>query len=221
MIFLRMLALPVLLAWLLFLPAGTWDFWQAWAYLICYCASAAGFVVFFHYRDPQLLARRLLRKEKTGQQKIILLLLKLNFAAVTMLCALDHRLGWTRQWLAPVPAWGSWLALGLIIGCQVLFVWVMDTNRFASAIIQVEDNQKIVDTGPYHYVRHPMYAVGIVQSFLTPLALGSLAVWPMFLVVIPVLAWRLLNEESLLRENLPGYREYCQRTRYRLVPGVW
>jgi protein-S-isoprenylcysteine O-methyltransferase Ste14 len=218
---LRILPIPLVLMVALFIPAGTLDFWQVWAYIGGHCAFAVIFVVYFHYRDPQLLARRLLRKEKVGQQKVILLLLKLNFAMVLMLGGLDHRLGWSQRWLAPVPAWLTLLALALIVGCQILFIRVMIANRFAASVIQVEAGQTIADMGPYRFVRHPMYAVGIAQSCLTPLALGSFIVWPMFVLIIPILVWRLLNEEKVLRRDLPGYAAYCERTRYRLVPRVW
>ena len=220
-VMLRILPIPPILMVALFIPAGTWGFWQGWAYIGCHCVAVLVFVVHFHYRDPQLLARRMLRKEKVGQQKIILLLLKLNFVLMLMLCGLDHRQGWTLSWLAPVPAWLTLLALALIGGCQFLLFQVMNANRFAASIIQIEASQSIADTGPYQFVRHPMYAVSIAQSCLTPLALGSFIVWPMFALIIPILVWRLLNEETMLRRDLPGYAEYCERTRYRLVPRVW
>jgi protein-S-isoprenylcysteine O-methyltransferase Ste14 len=220
-VILRILPVPLILMVALFIPAGTWDFWQGWAYIACHCAYAVFFVVYFHYRDPQLLARRMLRKERVGQQKVVLLLLKLNFALVLMLGGFDHRLGWSQRWLAPVPAWLTLLALALIAGCQFLFIRVMIANRFAASVIQVEASQTTADTGPYRFVRHPMYAVGIAQNCLTPLALGSFIVWPMFVLIIPILVWRLLNEEKVLRHDLSGYAEYCKRTRYRLVPRVW
>jgi len=218
---LRTLPLPYILMLALFIPAGTWNFWQGWVYICGYWSAALVFVIYFHVHDRQLLARRMLRGEKVGQQKIILLLLKLNFALILMLCGFDHGQGWTLRWLAPVPAWLTLLALMLIAGCQFLFIQVMNANRFAASIIQVESGQTIADTGPYRYVRHPMYAVAIAQSCLTPLALGSFIVWPMFALIIPILVWRLLNEETMLRRDLPGYAEYCQRTQYRLVPRVW
>lgn len=218
---LGILPLPLILMLALFIPANTWNFWQGWAYLAGHCAYALVFVVYFHYRDPQLLARRMLRKEKVVQQKVVLLLLKLNFALVLMLSGFDHRFGWSQRWLAPVPAWLTLLALALIAGSQVLFIRVMIANRFAASVIQVEAHQTIADTGPYRFVRHPMYAVGIAQNCLTPLALGSFIVWPVFILLIPILIWRLLNEEKVLRRDLPGYAEYCERTPYRLVPRIW
>ena len=217
----RILPAPPVLMAVLFIPAGTLNFWQGWAYLGLYLAASLSMVVYFYRRAPQLLERRLLRKEKIGQQKIILLLLKLHFGLVLVLCSLDQRRGWTRDWLEPVPAWLTLLALASIAGCQVIFIWVMDANRFAASIIQVEAGQTIADTGPYQFVRHPMYAAGIVQSCFTPLALGSFVVWPVFVLFIPILVWRLLNEEEKLRRDLPGYAKYCQRTRYRLIPHVW
>lgn len=220
-VILRILPAPLILMLVVFFPAGTLDFWQGWAYFCWSLAATLLVVVFLYRRDPRLLERRMLRKEKVGQQKVILWLLKLQFACVLALCALDHRLGWTHTWLEPVPIWLTVLALLLMAGCQILFCWVMDANRFAASIIQVESGQTIANTGPYRYVRHPMYAVGIVQSFFTPLALGSYVVWPLFVLIIPILVWRLLNEEKTLRRDLPGYAEYCQRTRYRLIPRVW
>ena len=218
---LRILPAPLSLMVTLFFAAGSLNFWQGWIYIGWYSVSALFFVIYFHRRDPQLLARRMLSKEKVGQQKIILLLLKVNFATILVLCGLDHRCGWTRTLLTPVPTWLTLVAVLGIAGCQLLFIQVMDANRFAASVIQVEPGQTIADTGPYRFVRHPMYAVAIAQGFLTPLALGSFAVWPMFLVVIPILVWRLLNEEQILRRDLRGYAEYCLRTRYRLVPRVW
>lgn len=218
---LRILLYPLILLVALFIPAHTWDFWQAWVYVGFSFAAATAFVTYFHFRDPQLLARRMLRKEKIGQQKVILLLLKVNYSLILVLCGFDHRFGWSQRWLAPVPVWLTLIALALIILCQILFAQVMIANRFASSIIQIEASQTIANTGPYRFVRHPMYAVGIAQNCLTPLALGSFIVWPLCLFLIPILVWRLLNEEKMLQRDLPGYAEYCKQTPCRLIPRIW
>ncbi len=205
----------------LFISAGTLKFWQSWAILGLFLGTTMLQGVYFLRRDPQLLARRLLSGEKTSRQKIIMLLIRANSFGVFALCGLDHRFDWTSALLAPVPAWLSLLALALMLAGDLMIIWIWDANRFAASIVQVESGQTIADTGPYRFVRHPMYAVALAISLLTPLALGSLVAVPAYLPVIPVIIWRLINEEKTLRRDLPGYVEYCQRTRHRLIPGIW
>jgi len=137
------------------------------------------------------------------------------------LCGLDHRLGWSRTCLAPVPWWLTWLALLAYAGSYFLLIPVCNANRFAASIIQIEAGQTVADRGPYRLVRHPMYSVSLLIWLWIPLALGSFVVLPAVAVIVPVLVLRLLNEEKMLRRELPGYVDYCQRTRYRLIPLVW
>jgi protein-S-isoprenylcysteine O-methyltransferase Ste14 len=217
----RLLPAPLFMMATLFIPAWTLNYWPGWAYLGLIVGAMIFHVVYLHRLDPQALERRLIKTENTRCQKFIILLLKVDFALILVLGGLDHRLGWTRTLLAPVPWWGIGLALGMIAGCQWMFLRVMAANRFAASVIRVEAGQTIADSGPYRWVRHPMYAAGIVQSVCTPLALGSLVALPFALLVIPLLAVRLLDEEKLLRRELPGYPEYCRRTRHRLFPGIW
>jgi protein-S-isoprenylcysteine O-methyltransferase Ste14 len=209
------------LAFLLFLPAGTLKFWQGWAFIVVNLAASLWFYIYFYKRDPQLLERRLLRKEKIGAQKFIMLLLKLVASIAYVLCGFDHKFGWSRNYLAPVPWWLTLLALALYLVCYLLFVPVLNANRIAATIIQVESGQTIADTGPYRIVRHPMYSVSLGIWFCLPLALGSFAVLPVAALMIPILMFRLLNEEKFLRRELPGYSDYCRRTPCRLIPFVW
>jgi protein-S-isoprenylcysteine O-methyltransferase Ste14 len=211
----------LLLAALLLGSAGTLKFWQGWAFMVVNLAATLCFCIYFYKHDPQLLERRMLRKEKAQTQKFIVLLMKLLSVPAYMLPGLDFRFGWSRSYTGPVPWWLTLLALLLVPAGYLLFFWVLKANRFAASIIQVEPGQTVTDTGPYRLVRHPMYSGSVVLWLAAPLALGSFVALPVFALIIPVLVLRLLNEEKILRRDLPGYAEYCQRTRYRLVPFVW
>jgi protein-S-isoprenylcysteine O-methyltransferase Ste14 len=206
---------------MLFVPAGTLKFWQGWVFLAINLGSSVLVVIYFYKRDPQLIERRLLRKEKVGEQKLVQKLGSLIFFPAFVLIGLDYRFGWTRTHTGPVPLWLTLLALALILGCQLLIFRVVNVNRYAARIIQVETGQTVADTGPYRLVRHPTYSATILLWLAAPLALGSFVALPAFVLLIPVIIFRLLNEEKILRNELPGYSEYCQRTPYRLIPFVW
>jgi protein-S-isoprenylcysteine O-methyltransferase Ste14 len=144
----------------------------------------------------------------------------ISFSAFT-LAGLDFRFGWSRAWLGPVPLW--LIIVGQIIAAAGywLVFWVMKTNSFASSTIRVETGQRVVRSGPYAAVRHPMYSGMAVMALGTPLALGSYLTLPAFASLIPVLVYRLIHEEKFLHHALPDYAEYCEQTRFRLVPFVW
>ena len=204
----------------LFVP-GTLKFWQGWAFMAVNLIVSILFCAYFYKGDPQLLERRLLRKEKAGTQKIIMFLVKNVSFLAYVLCGLDNRFGWSRTYLAPVPWWLTVLALLLYAGAYFLFVPVLNANRFAASIIQVEAGQTVAEKGPYRLVRHPMYSVALFLWLWIPLALGSFVALPVIALIAPILVWRLLNEEKILHRELPGYAEYCRRTPYRLIPFVW
>jgi len=208
------------LAVLLFVP-GTLRYWQGWAFLAVNLAVGVFFCAYFYKRDPEFLARRLLRKEKIGTQKFVMFILKNVSVVAYVLCGLDNRFGWSRNYLAPVPWWLTSLALLCFAGGYLLFIPICNANRFAASIIQVEAGQTVADRGPYRLVRHPMYSVSLFVWLWLPLALGSFVVLPAVALLTPVLVLRLLNEEKILQHELPGYAEYCLRTRYRLIPYVW
>lgn len=205
---------------LLFVP-GTLHYWQGWAFVAENAVISIIFCTYLYRLDRELLARRLLRKEKIGAQKIIMFLTRQIAVAFYVLCGLDNRLGWSRDYLAPVPWWLTMLALLGYAGCYFLFIQVLKANRFAASVIQIEAGQVVADTGPYRLVRHPFYSVSLLLWLCTPPALGSFIALPVNLLILPVVVWRLLNEEKILRRDLPGYADYCQRTRYRLIPSVW
>lgn len=204
---------------LLFVPAGTVRYWQAWAYIGIYFAASALITVYLMKNDPALLRRRLRggpAAEKETAQKIIMLVASLGFAACLILPALDHRFGWSHVPLAVVVA-GQVMT---VLWFYVMFL-VFRENSFTSATIEIADDQRVVSTGPYALVRHPMYAGAFMLFFSMPLALGSYWGLVGFAVVLPALIWRLLDEERFLSRNLPGYPEYCARVRWRLIPGVF
>jgi protein-S-isoprenylcysteine O-methyltransferase Ste14 len=214
---LGLLVLPTVL----FFSAGTLKFWQGWAFLVLSLGFSIGMTVYFYKRDPELLARRMLTKEKVGVQKIIMLLLRLLYLYALIFAGWDYRSGWTRTNTGSVPWWLTLLALAVILGGNFWFVSVLKANRFAASIIQVEAGQTIAAIGPYRFVRHPMYSGVIVIWLATPLALGSYVTLPVFALVIPIIIFRLLNEEKMLRRELSGYAGYCRHHHYRLIPLVW
>jgi len=205
---------------LLFVP-GTCHYWQGWTFFGVNLIVAIVFGTYFYQHDRELLARRLLRREKVTAQRFIMFLMKIVSVTFYVLCGLDHRLGWSQTWLTPVPWWLTVLALAGYAGCYLLFIPVFKANRFAASIIQTEAGQTVADRGPYRWVRHPMYAVALGVWFWLPLALGSFIALPVAALMAPVIVLRLLNEEKVLQRDLPGYSEYCRRTPCRLIPFVW
>jgi protein-S-isoprenylcysteine O-methyltransferase Ste14 len=214
----NLVTLAILLA-CLFVPAGTWSYWQAWSFLAMFAASSQALGIYFLIHDRKLVERRMKIgpvAEQRGAQKIISALFTLGFAAFVVLPAFDHRFGWS-----PVAPVVSVIADAVIALSFVLFFLVMKSNSYAASTIQVEEGQSVASTGPYVHVRHPMYSGALLLVAAMPLALGS---WLGVLLIVPffpVLVWRILDEEKLLEKNLPGYAEYMQRVRYRLVPRMW
>ncbi len=214
-----LLSLVVTLAALLFLPAWTLDYWQAWMFLLVFSVSVLLITVYLMSRDPGLLERRIQAgpgAEREALQKIIQFLASVVFVAMFVVSALDHRFRWSTVPVYVVMAGDSLVALGLL---GVFFVF--RENTFTSATIEVDTAQVVISTGPYAFVRHPMYIEALIMLAGVPLALGS---WWGLLTLIPmtlVIVWRLLDEERFLAQNLSGYQEYTQRVRYRLLPFIW
>jgi protein-S-isoprenylcysteine O-methyltransferase Ste14 len=172
--------------------------------------------IYFYKHDPELLERRLQTRETVPEQKRLMRFANVFFFAAFVLPGFDRRYGWSHQ-----PLWLTILAqVGAFAGLAFTW-WVPIVNRYASRTIQVEPEQRVVLSGPYRIVRHPMYLGTIAMYLFTPLALGSYRAFPAFLFIAPILVLRLLNEETILRRDLPGYAEYCGQTRYRLIPRVW
>jgi len=204
---------------LIFGPAGTFAYWQGWLFLVVFAASTVGFTVYLAIYDRPLLERRLKagpQYEREWSQKIIVTLILFAFFSLIVLSVLDYRFAWSR-----VAPWVSILGDMVILLSFLFIFWVVRVNSFAASNIRVEKDQTVIDTGPYAHVRHPMYAGAIWLFVGMPLALGSW--WSLGLIVpfMPVLLWRLLDEEKILQRDLPGYTDYMRRVRFRLVPFVW
>jgi protein-S-isoprenylcysteine O-methyltransferase Ste14 len=212
--------LLLVMATLLFLPARTLDYWQAWAFLAVFGVSALAITLYLMEKDPKLLERRVHAgptAEKETSQKIIQSITALGFMAMLVLPALDHLFHW---WPA-VPFFASLAGDVLVaIGFLIIF-FVYKENTFASATIEVVPEQRVISTGLYAIVRHPMYMGALFLFIGMSLALGSW--WGLFvlLLITPALMWRIVDEERLLAENLPGYSGYLDKVQYRLVPFIW
>jgi len=201
---------------LIFLSAWTLNYWQAWTFVAVFMISISAIFLYLAKHDSKLLARRVKTREKEQSQKVIRLLVNLAFSAAIVISALDHRFAWSALPLQVIFIGDAVVLLGLLI-----IFFVFKENTFTAQTVEVEAGQKVISTGPYALVRHPMYVGGLVFMLGIPLALGSR--WGLLAIVLfaPALAWRILNEEKLLAKELPGYAEYCNRVKYRLVPFVW
>jgi protein-S-isoprenylcysteine O-methyltransferase Ste14 len=204
---------------LLFAPAWTLGYWQAWVYWFVFAASSALITAHLWKNDPKLLERRIIAgpsAETEKSQKWIQLFASLIFMGALILPSLDHRFSWSVVPLPVVAAGDLLVALGFLI---VLLVF--RENTFTAATIAVTIEQKVVSTGPYAIVRHPMYSGALIMLLGTPLALGSWWGLLMFIPMIFTVAWRARDEERFLFKHLSGYKEYCQIVRYRLFPFAW
>jgi protein-S-isoprenylcysteine O-methyltransferase Ste14 len=209
----------IVLGILLFLPAWTLNYWQAWVFIVVFGIATNAIGVYLSLKDPELLERR--KKggpaaETRMAQKIIISIGFLSLIGVIVFSALDYRFGWS-----PVPAYVA--LLGDLLVALGLFVdlLVFRENSYGGSSIETVNDQKVISTGLYARVRHPMYVGVLIMVIGIPLALGSWWGLAIIALTLPVLIWRILDEEELLKKDLPGYTEYAQKVRYRLVPYLW
>lgn len=201
---------------LLFLPAGTFRYPQGWLLtgILFVPMFAAGLVMM--KKNPDLLRKRLQAKEEESEQKAVIIFSGIMFLAAFIAAGLSFRFGW---WMLPFGV--SIAATVVFLAAYVLYAEVLRENTYLSRTVEVQENQKVIDTGLYGIVRHPMYMATVILFLAMPLVLGSVLSFLIMLCYIPIIVKRIGNEEQVLEKGLPGYREYKKKVRYRLIPGIW
>ncbi|MDP2945516.1 MAG: isoprenylcysteine carboxylmethyltransferase family protein [Atribacterota bacterium] len=215
-VLIRLVLAIIVLGLIFFLPAGSIKFWEAWAYMGILFIPMIFVLIYLLKNDPELLERRMKMKEKEEPQKVFIKLSLLVFFIAFIIPGFDYRFEWSKVLLIVIIIADLFIFIGYL-----LFFLVLKENTYASRIIEVEKGQKVISTGPYAIIRHPMYVAVLMMYVLSPLALGSywavLAILPLPVLVI----FRIKSEEKILRDKLPGYREYTQKVKYRLIPYIW
>ena len=206
----------VVIGLLLFLPAGSLRYWQGWLlmgilFVPMFCA---GLVMMA--KNPELLRKRLNAIEGEKEQLTVVKLSGILFVAAFVVAGLNWRFGW-----CVLPDWAVWVSAGLFLVCYLLYAEVLRENTYLSRTIEVQENQKVIDTGLYGVVRHPMYMATTVLFLAMPLVLASPLSFLIMLLYIPLIAKRIKNEEMVLEEGLKGYKEYKRKVRYKVIPYVW
>lgn len=209
------LGIPVV-ALIIILPSGKWDYWQGWMYIATLFIPMFFVLAYLLKNDPALLERRMHMREKEAAQRKIISLSYIYFLVAFILPGLDVRFGWSN-----VPPLLSVIADAFVFAGYMVFVWVLMVNSYLSRVVEVDANQKVVSTGPYAIVRHPMYSGVSLMYIASPLALGSYWALIPALFIVPLLMARIRNEEQVLLRDLLGYAEYRHKVKYRLLPGIW
>ncbi len=201
----------------LFLPAGTFSYPGAWLLMAILFIPMVVLGIFLYLKAPELLKKRLNSKEENKEQRAVIALSSLLFAAVFVLAGLDFRFGWSR-----LPLWAVIAGAAVFLAGYGLYAQVMRENAYLSRTVEVQEGQRVVDTGLYGVVRHPMYFATVLLFSAMPLVLGSLYAFLLMLAgYLPVIALRIRDEERTLADGLPGYREYMDKVKYRLLPLIW
>ena len=201
---------------LLFLPAGTFHYWKAWLLMgILFIPMLfAGIVLLL--KNPDLLKKRLNTKESQAEQRLVIKLTGLMFLSGFILAGLNFRFGWIIA-----PDWLSWTGTAIFLLSYMLYAEVLKENAYLSRTVEVQKGQKVVDTGLYGIVRHPMYTITIFLFLSMPLVLGSLISFVVFLAYPVIIAKRIINEEAVLEKDLDGYTEYKKKVKYKIIPYLW
>ena len=206
----------VLVGLLIFLPAGTMQFFNGWFLLALLFVPMLIAGVVMAICSPTLLRKRLNAKEKEAEQKSVVAMSGIMFIAAFVVAGFNYRYSWM-----VMPSWAVWGAAALFLLSYAMYAEVLRENAYLSRTIEVQEGQKVIDTGLYGIVRHPMYSATILLFLSMPLVLGSLPSFVIMLTYIPLIVKRIKNEEKVLRDGLEGYEEYCSKVKYRLLPLVW
>ena len=206
----------VLVGLFIFLPAGTLHYHCGWLLIAVLFVPMliAGIVMLF--RSPELLKKRLNAKEKESEQRSVVALSGIMFVAAFVVAGLNFRYEWV-----VMPSWAVWSAVALFLLAYIMYAEVLRENAYLSRTIEVQKGQKVIDTGLYGVVRHPMYSATIMLFLSMPLVLGSLPSFVVMLAYIPLIAKRIRNEEAVLLKGLAGYDAYCRKVKYKVIPFVW
>ena len=206
----------LLICILIFLPAGSFSFWQGWLFIgILFIPMLIAGVILMR-KNPDLLRKRLDAKEKESEQRTVVAMSGFLFLAAFIIAGLNWRFGW---WL--IPDWAVWVTAGMFLCSYVLYAEVLRENTYLSRTIEVQKGQKVIDTGLYGIVRHPMYMATIILFLSMQLVLASPISFFIMLGYIPVIAKRINNEEHVLEEGLDGYKEYKEKVKNKIIPGIW
>ena len=201
---------------LLFLPAGTLHCWNAWLFVAVLFVPMFFLGIVMLFKSPKLLEKRLDAKEKVNEQKWVVALSGIMFVAAFVVAGLNFRYSWNS-----LPDYVIWSGTVIFLLSYLMYAEVMRENAFLSRTIEIQENQKVIDTGLYGVVRHPMYSATLLMFLSIPLILGSIISFAIMLAYIPIIAVRMNNEEKVLEEGLIGYRDYKQKVRYKVIPFVW
>jgi protein-S-isoprenylcysteine O-methyltransferase Ste14 len=206
----------VILGLLIFLPAGSFSYWQGWLFmgLLFVPMFVAGLVMLA--KNPELLRKRLNAKEEEKEQKLVVALSGQIFITVFLVAGFN----WRYQWIL-LPDWAVWVSAVVFLACYLLYAEVLRENTYLSRTIEVQENQKVIDTGLYGIVRHPMYTATTLLFLSMPLVLASPISFAIMLLYLPLIAKRIRNEEKVLEEGLDGYKEYKSRVKSKVIPFIW
>lgn len=212
----RFISGVVMVAVMLLWPAGSWGYWNAWLLMgvLFIPILVLGILMLIH--SPALLRKRLEGKEKEKQQRWVVALSGVMFVASFVVAGFNFRFAW-----ATLPDWVTWIGVAIFLLSYVLYAEVMRENAYLSRTIEIQQGQRVIDTGLYSIVRHPMYSATILMFLSIPLILSSIISFVIMLVYIPIIAIRIKNEERILEDGLRGYKEYKQRVKYKIIPFVW
>ena len=201
---------------LLYLPAGTLHYWNAWLFVAVLFVPMIFLGIVMLFKSPKLLEKRLDAKEKVNEQKWVVALSGIMFVAAFVVAGLNFRFS-----LHSLPDYVIWIGASVFLLSYLIYAEVMRENAFLSRTIEIQENQKVIDTGLYGIVRHPMYSATLIMFLSIPLILGSIISFAIMLAYIPIIAVRMSSEEKVLEEGLEGYKEYKQKVRYKVIPFIW